>query len=127
VGRRSRGRGGSAPAAPARVAAPARAAAPLVAVEPRVLRRTLGAYLAGAIVLAILVLLGTVTLAGTLGPWIVLVVDGIASVALYQWSQNRLSDLALTDEDRVMQTLAGGLLAVVLVFAAVAAVVLTVA
>jgi hypothetical protein len=92
-----------------------------------VLRKTLGAYLAGAIVLAILVLLGTVMLAGTLGPWIVLVVDGIASVALYQWSQIRLSGLALTDEDRVMQTLAGGLLAIVFLFAAVAAVVLTVA
>lgn len=91
------------------------------------LRKTLGAYLAGAIVLAILVLLGTVMLAGSLAPWLVLVVDAIASVALFQWSQSRLSGLALSDEDRVMQTLAGGLLAVVLVFAAVAAVVLTIA
>jgi hypothetical protein len=122
VGRRSRARGGGAVAAPARPAA----AAP-VPVEPAVLRRTLGAYLAGAIVIAILVLLGTVMLGGRAGPWIVLVVDAIASVALFQWSQSRLSGLALSDEDRVMQTLAGGLLAVVFLFAAVAAVVLTVA
>jgi hypothetical protein len=123
VGRRSRARGTVAPAAAAR---PAAAPAP-VAVDPRVLRRTLGAYLAGAIGLAILVLLGTIGLGGKLTPWAVLVVDAIASVALFQWSQKRLSGLALTDEDRVMQTLAGGLLALVLVFAAVAAVVLTVA
>ncbi|WP_155892088.1 hypothetical protein [Conexibacter woesei] len=112
----------AAPARPAAVAAP-----PPVAVDPRVLRKTLGAYLAGAIALAILVLLGTIGLGGKLTPWAVLVVDAIASVALFQWSQSRLSGLALSDEDRVMQTLAGGMLALVLVFAAVAAVVLTVA
>jgi hypothetical protein len=96
-------------------------------VTPAVLRKTLGAYLAGAIALAILVLLGTLTLAGTLGPWIVLVVDAVATVALYRWAQDRLGGLALRDEDRMLQTLAGGLLAIVLLFAAVAAVVLTVA
>jgi hypothetical protein len=101
------------------------AAPPTVA--PAELRKSLGAYLAGAIVIAILVLLGTVTLAGTLGPWIVLVAAAIASVALYRWAQGRLEGLALRDEDRMLQTLAGGLLAVVLLFAAVAAVVLTVA
>jgi hypothetical protein len=111
----------------ARVAgvAPAPAAPP--AVTPRELRKSLGAYLAGAIVIAILVLLGTVMLAGTLGPWIVLVADAVASLALYRWAQGRLEGLALGDEDRMLQTLAGGLLAVVLLFAAVAAVVLTVA
>ena len=102
-------------------------APPPASVDPRVLRKTLGAYLAGAIVLAILVLLGTVTLAGTLGPWIVLVADAALSFALFKWSDARLAGLALTDEDRLLQTLAGGLLAVVLLFAAVAAVVLTVA
>jgi hypothetical protein len=96
-------------------------------VGPRELRKTLGAYLAGAIVLAILVLLGTVMLAGTLGPWIVLVVDAAASLALYRWSQSRLAILPLSDEDRIMQTLAGGMLVVALAFAAIAAVVLTVA
>jgi hypothetical protein len=110
---------------------PARAAkaqsAAQAPVTPAVLRRSLGAYLAGAIAIAILVLLGTVTLAGTLGPWIVLVADALLTVALYRWAQTRLEGLALSDEDRMLQTLAGGLLAVVLLFAAVAAVVLTVA
>ena len=124
MGRRSRVRAGGA-VGPARAAAPAAAPAP-VAVEPRVLRRTLGAYLAGAIVLAILVLLGTITLAGTLAPWLVLVVDAAAAYALYRWAQGKLSQLPLSDEDRVMQTLAGGLLTVALAFATIAAVVLTV-
>jgi hypothetical protein len=100
---------------------------PTATVAPADLRRTLGAYLAGALVLAILVLLGTVTLAGALAPWLVLAVDVAASLALYRWAQQRLAALPLSDEDRIMQTLAGGLLAIVLLFAAVAAVVLTVA
>jgi predicted PurR-regulated permease PerM len=93
---------------------------------PPELRRVLGAYLAGAILLAVLVLLGTVTLAGTLGPFVVLVVDATVAWALYRWAQARLADLELTDEDRLLQTLAGGLLVVVLAFAAVAAALLTV-
>jgi hypothetical protein len=75
-------------------------------VAPAELRQTLGAYLAGAIVLA---------------------VDAAAAYALYRWAQRRLAPLALTDEDRVMQTLAGGLLCVALGFALLAAVVLTLA
>ncbi|HET6505811.1 MAG TPA: hypothetical protein VFG42_03380 [Baekduia sp.] len=90
------------------------------------LRKTLGAYLAGAVVLAVLVLLGILILQGTLGPWVVLVADAIAGFALYRWAQTRLADLPLSDEDRIMQTLAGGLLAMVFLFAAVAAVVITV-
>jgi hypothetical protein len=100
---------------------------PAPTVAPGDLRRTLGAYLAGAVLLAILVLLGTVTLAGSLAPWLVLVVDAAGSLALYRWSQQRLAGLSLSDEDRILQTLAGGLLALVLLFAAVAAVLLTVA
>jgi hypothetical protein len=108
----------------ARAADRKRAAA---SVSPAELRKTLGAYLAGAIVLAILVLLGTVTLAGTLGPWLVLVVDAAAAYALYRWAQGRLAPLALSDEDRILQTLAGGLLLLALGFALVAAVALTLA
>jgi hypothetical protein len=96
-------------------------------VAPQVLRKTLGAYLAGAIVIAILVLVGTVTLAPAWAPWLVLVLAAGASFALFRWSESRLAGLPLSDEDRVLQTLAGGLLAVVLLFAAVAAVVLTLA
>jgi hypothetical protein len=119
----------------ARTAATATAPAPRAAdrkraaatVSPAELRKTLGAYLAGAIVLAILVLLGTVTLAGTLAPWLVLALDAAAAYALYRWAQGRLAPLALTDEDRVLQTLAGGLLLLALGFALVAAVALTLA
>jgi hypothetical protein len=97
------------------------------AVSPAELRKTLGAYLAGAIVLAVLVLLGTMTLAGTLAPWLVLALDAAGAYALYRWAQGRLAPLALTDEDRVLQTLAGGLLLLALGFALVAAVALTLA
>jgi hypothetical protein len=93
---------------------------------PAELRKTLGAYLAGAILLAILVLLGTVTLAGTLAPFLVLAVDAAGAFALYHWAQHRLAGVTLTDEDRLLQTLAGGLLVLVLGFAAVAAAILTV-
>jgi hypothetical protein len=111
--------------APASRAADRKRAA--VPVTPAELRRTLGAYLAGAIVLAVLVLLGTLTLAGTLAPWLVLALDAAAASALYRWAQGRLAPLALSDEDRVMQTLAGGLLLMALGFALIAAVVLTLA
>jgi hypothetical protein len=90
------------------------------------LRRTLARYLAGAIVTAVLVLLGTVTLAGTLAPWLVLITAAAAAYGLYRWAHGRLADAALSDEDRMLQTMAGGLLVLALGFAAVAAVVLTV-
>jgi hypothetical protein len=117
---RRRARTAGATATPSRSAAPA-------TVSPRELRRTLGAYLAGAVILAILVILGTVTLAGALGPWIVLVADAGLSFALYRWAQARLADLPLSDEDRIMQTLAGGMLLIALAFALFAAVLLTIA
>jgi hypothetical protein len=121
---RSRRRARTATAPAPRAADRKRAA---TAVAPAELRRTLGAYLAGAIVLAVLVLLGTLTLAGTLAPWLVLAVDAAAAYALYRWAQGRLAQLPLSDEDRIMQTLAGGLLGVALAFALIAAVALTVA
>jgi hypothetical protein len=107
--------------------APAPKARAATTPPPADLRRTLGAYLAGAIVLAVLVLIGTLTLAGTLAPWLVLVVDAAGAFALYRWASSRLTGLEMTDEDRLLQTLAGGLLVVVLAFAAIAAAVLTVA
>jgi hypothetical protein len=122
---RSRRRARTAATAPAPRAADRKRAT--AAVTPAELRRTLGAYLAGAIVLAVLVLLGTMTLAGTLAPWLVLAVDAAAAYALYRWAQGRLAPLSLSDEDRVMQTLAGGLLLLALGFALVAAVALTLA
>jgi hypothetical protein len=110
----------------AKPAAARQQARPASETPPPELRKVLGAYLAGAILLAVLVLIGTLTLAGTLAPFLVLAVDAAAAYALYRWAQSRLAGVALTDEDRVLQTLAGGLLVVVLAFAAVAAAVLTV-
>jgi hypothetical protein len=130
--RRARIAAASTPASPA---AKAQRAAALARIQstpppspptPAELRKVLGAYLAGAILLAILVLIGTVTLAGTLAPFLVLAVDAAAAYALCHWAQSRLAGMALTDEDRLLQTLAGGLLVVVVAFAAVAAAVLTV-
>jgi hypothetical protein len=100
---------------------------PVPTVAPADLRRTLGAYLAGGIALTILVLIGTIAIAGTLDPWLVLAVDAAAAFALYRWAQSRLAGLPLSDEDRIMQTLAGGLLVMGLLYAAVAAFVIRVA
>jgi hypothetical protein len=89
-------------------------------------RRTLATYLAGAMVLAVLVLLGTVMLQGTLGPWIVLVVAAGAAYGLHRWAFARLLGVELSGEDRTLRTMASGLLILVLGFAAVAAGLLTV-
>ena len=120
--RRQRIAAGSTSPSPARAAKARATTAP----PPPELRRVLGSYLAGAIVLAVLVLIGTLTLAGTLAPWLVLVVDAAGAYALYRWASTRLAGVAMTDEDRLLQTLAGGLLVLVLAFAAIAAAVLTV-
>lgn len=124
--RRERAAGGSAAgAAPVRRAAQRKAAAAGTSVAPAELRRTLGAYLGAALLIAVVVLVATVALAPVWAPWLVLVADAAVSFALYRWAQGQMAGLPLSDEDRVMQTLATGLLAFVLVFAAVAAVVLT--
>jgi len=90
-------------------------------------RRILATYLVGAVLVAALVLLGTVTLLGTLGPFIVLVVAAAAGFGLHRWATTRLAGVALSDEDRTLQTMASGLLAIVVAFAAIAALVLSVA
>jgi hypothetical protein len=110
------------PAAPG--ARARRAPAPTAA--PERLRRTLFAYLAGAVALAVVFLLGTLTLGGTLAPWLVLVVVAAGGAALYRWAQGRLGGLALGDEERILQTLAAGLVLLVTAFAAIAAIALTV-
>jgi hypothetical protein len=120
--RRARSAAASAPASAPRAAAPS----PRPPVAGADLRRTLAAYLGGALVLAVLVLLGTVVLGGTLGPWIVLAVAAAGGYGLHRWASARLAGAPLGDEDRTLQTMAGGLLVLVLAFAAVAAAILTV-
>lgn len=104
MGRRARARG----AAPARAAAPSRRTATRDTLPA--VRRVLVAYVGGAMVLSVLVLLGIAGLGGTLGPAIVLAVALVWAGALHRWAQGRLAEHELTDQDRVMQTMGGGML-----------------
>lgn len=88
--------------------------------------RVLAGYLAGAVAVAVVSLLGTATLGGALAPWLVLAVVAALGYALARWSTRRLAGQELSDEDRMLQTLAGGLLVLAALFALVAAVALTV-
>jgi len=89
-------------------------------------RRILAAYLAAAVAVAVVALLGTVLLAGALAPWLVLAVVAGAGLLIGRWSTGRLAGTVLSDEDRLLQTMAGGLLVLAALLALVAAVVLTV-
>lgn len=83
------------------------------------------AYLVGAFVVAVTTLLGIVVLGGTLGPFIVLAVVVVSSGLIYSAATARLQGQALTDEDRVMQTMAGGMLVLSVILAAAGAAVST--
>ena len=90
-------------------------------------RRTLTAYVAAALVLAIVTLAGIVVLGGTLGPFITLAVVAVAAGLVHRALSRRLSGATLREEDRVMQTLGGGMLVLCVVLAAAGAVVATLA
>lgn len=90
-------------------------------------RRTITGYLAAAFVIAVLTLLGIVILGGTLGPFVVLAAVVIAAGLAYRTASARLAGQALTDEDRVMQTMAGGMLVLSVVLAAAGALVASLA
>ncbi len=127
VGRRSRTRertdGASAPAKAPKRAAPAPAATGRRTPAGDTTRRTLGIYTAGAAVLAILVLMGIALLAGRLGSFIVVAYAAIGSGLLYLWASSRLAGRTLGDDDRVLQTVAGGVLIMAVGFAVVSAIV----
>ena len=89
-------------------------------------KRTLAGYLAGALGVALLVLVGTAVLGGTLGPFVVLAAALVLGGLLHRWMLGRLRGVPMADEDRLLQTAAGGLLGLAVAFAAMAAVVLTV-
>lgn len=90
-------------------------------------RRTLTAYVAAALVLAVLTLVGIVVLGGRLGPFITLAVVVVAAGLVFRAATARLVDATLGDEDRMMQTMAGGMLVLCVVLAAAGAVVSTLA
>lgn len=124
MGRRSRTR------AQAQTGAKPTKATERVAPEPRrarldPVRRAITGYLAAAFVIAVLTLLGIVVLGGTLGPFIVLAAVVVAGGLVHRAASARLAGQLLTDEDRVMQTMAGGMLVLSVVLAAAGAVVST--
>jgi len=86
-------------------------------------RRTLTAYVGAALLLAIVTLVGIVVLGGTLGPFITLAVVVIAAGLVHRAATARLAGASLSNEDRMMQTLGGGMLFLCVILAAAGAVV----
>ncbi len=120
MGKRARARGTAAPRAK-QPAAPRGVAG----LDP--VRRTLTAYLVGALLIAIVCLVGILVLGGTLGPSITLGVVLLAAGLLSREASRRLAGATLSNEDRMMQTLAGGMLFLAVVLAAAGVVVAAVA
>jgi hypothetical protein len=89
-------------------------------------RRTLAAYLAGATLVAVLVLLGIASLGGSLGPLVVAVAAVLAAVALQRWAAARLGDAPLEAEDQTLRAVATGLLLLAVAFAVLAAIIVAV-
>jgi hypothetical protein len=85
-------------------------------------RRTLAIYLAVAMLVALVTLVGIAVLGGTLGPYLVFAFSVVASGLLFRWAQGSLAGAAMSDEDRVMQTMAAGLLLISTVLALVSAI-----
>lgn len=93
----------------------------------RPVRKTLTAYLIGALVLAVLTLGGILILGGTLGPFIVLAVVVLGAGLVHRQATARLAGATLTSEDRMIQTMAGGMLVICVVLAGAGALVSTLA
>lgn len=146
MGRRSRQRAAAAPpaapatpnrsarraAAAARPGAAAAAAAKKAPRPPREraldrlppARKVLAKYVLMAMVVAILVMVGIAVVGGTLGPFVVLAYAMLGAGGAYRYASTRLRDLPMTNEDRLLQTLAGGLLGISLLFAIAGAILL---
>ncbi|MTD43274.1 hypothetical protein GKE82_02860 [Conexibacter sp. W3-3-2] len=73
-------------------------------------RRVLALYLGAATVVALVALLGIALIGGTAGPFLVFAVVAGASGLVYRRAQRALVGLGLSDEDRLLQTMAAGLL-----------------
>lgn len=89
-------------------------------------RRILTIYLACATVLALLTVVGIAALGGTLGPFVVVAYVALGAGLTFRWAHRKLDGQAMEDEDRMMQTMAGGMLLISLGLAVVSAVLLTV-
>jgi hypothetical protein len=121
MGKRARARG----AAPPRPSAPAPGRRPGAGLGP--VRRALTGYLIGALVLAVVTLAGILVLGGSLGPFVTLAVVVLGAGLVHRAARRRLAGAELSDEDRMIQTMAGGMLAISVLLAAAGAVVSTVA
>jgi len=127
MGRRARARAlGGTDAKPTNASARS-AALPPVKQRLDPVRRALAAYLGAALVLAILTLAGILLLGGTLGPFITLAITMVGAGLVHRAATARLAGAHLTDEDRMIQTMSGGMLVLCVVLAATGAVVATLA
>lgn len=76
--------------------------------------------------LCILVLAGIMALGGKLGPFVVVLYAALGAGLLLHWARTRLAGETLNDEDRLLQTLAGGLSIMAVGFALLSALLVTV-
>ncbi len=83
-------------------------------------RKGIALALGMAVVLAALVVVGIALLNGTLGAAIVLAYAVAGSGAILLFFRRRTAGAQLTSDDRIFQTLAGGLLVIAIAFAALA-------
>ncbi|MBA2348645.1 MAG: hypothetical protein H0V81_10160 [Solirubrobacterales bacterium] len=79
------------------------------------MRRVLAGYLIAAVVVGVLTLLGIALLGGSLGPFVVLAAVVVVAGLISRAATARLAGASLTDEDRVVQTMAGGMLVICVV------------
>lgn len=131
MGRRSRARSTSVgtkkatrTTAPAATPAPERRGRAFDRLSP--VRRTLARYLIFAVLIAIATVLGIAGLGGTAGPLVVFAYVIIGASATFRWAQQRLVGQSMTDEDRLMQTMAGGMLILSTLLAVVNAILLSI-
>lgn len=89
-------------------------------------RRTLARYLIFAILISVTTVLGIALLGGTAGPLIVFAYVLLSAGVTYRWAQRGLAGREMADDDRMLQTMAGGMLFLSVALATVSAVVLTV-
>lgn len=90
------------------------------------MRRILTVYLASAMGTAVVTVLGIAILGGTLGPFIVVAYVMVGAGLSFRWAHRRLAGHDMDDEDRMMQTMAGGMLLISLGLATVSAVLVSV-
>ena len=83
-------------------------------------RKGIALALGMAVVLAALVVVGIALLNGALGAAIVLAYALVGSGAILLFFRRRTAGAQLTSDDRIFQTLAGGLLVIAIAFAALA-------